>query len=71
MIADTDKDFDPSVDMMVHDFDDERTLDEEEGLSGESVHGELEALEQVSMARGRSNSILPQNWRSWCGAAVV
>lgn len=29
-----DKEFDPPVEMMVNDFDDERTLDEEEALEG-------------------------------------
>ena len=48
-VADTDRDFDPSADMMVHDFDDEHTLDEEEGLSGgESVGNELDSLQKVS-----------------------
>lgn len=46
--ADTDKDFDPSADMMVHDYDDERTLDEEEAMtSGESCTGELDDLQKV------------------------
>ncbi|KAF4112279.1 mesoderm induction early response protein 1a isoform X1 [Onychostoma macrolepis] len=31
-----DRDFDPSADMLVHDFDDERTLEEEEKLEGET-----------------------------------
>ncbi|XP_045157885.1 mesoderm induction early response protein 1-like [Mercenaria mercenaria] len=43
----TDHDFDPSADMMVHDYDDERTLEEEENLSGaESVAAELNDLEK-------------------------
>ncbi|XP_056607615.1 mesoderm induction early response protein 1a isoform X2 [Triplophysa dalaica] len=33
---DKDKDFDPSADMLVHDFDDEQTLEEEEKLEGET-----------------------------------
>ncbi|KAH9523377.1 Mesoderm induction early response protein 1 [Bulinus truncatus] len=46
---DTDKDFDPSADMMVHDYDDERTLDEEEAMtSGESCAGELDDLQKES-----------------------
>ncbi|XP_046544736.1 mesoderm induction early response protein 1-like [Haliotis rubra] len=40
----TDKDFDPSADMLVHDYDDEHTLDEEEALSGESCSNELDDL---------------------------
>ncbi|KAK6302355.1 hypothetical protein J4Q44_G00267100 [Coregonus suidteri] len=31
-----DHEFDPSADMLVHDFDDERTLEEEERLEGET-----------------------------------
>uniref|UniRef100_A0A671T3S4 Mesoderm induction early response protein 1-like n=1 Tax=Sinocyclocheilus anshuiensis TaxID=1608454 RepID=A0A671T3S4_9TELE len=31
-----DRDFDPSADMLVHDFDDERTLEEEEKLEGQT-----------------------------------
>ncbi|GFR79478.1 mesoderm induction early response protein 1-like [Elysia marginata] len=46
---DTDKDFDPSADMMVHEYDDERTLDEEEAMtSGESCTGELDDLQKES-----------------------
>lgn len=36
MVQDEDRDFDPSADMLVHDFDDERTLEEEEKLEGET-----------------------------------
>lgn len=44
----TDRDFDPTADMLVHDFDDERTLEEEENMSGgESVAAELNDLEKV------------------------
>ncbi|XP_056115562.1 mesoderm induction early response protein 1a isoform X1 [Rhinichthys klamathensis goyatoka] len=35
VVQDEDRDFDPSADMLVHDFDDERTLEEEEKLEGE------------------------------------
>ncbi|KAG1938521.1 mesoderm induction early response protein 1a isoform X2 [Pimephales promelas] len=35
VVQDDDRDFDPSADMLVHDFDDERTLEEEEKLEGE------------------------------------
>ena len=46
--SDTDKDFDPSADQLVHEYDDERTLDEEEAMSsGESCAGELDDLQQV------------------------
>lgn len=46
-VADTDRDFDPSADMLVHDFDDERTLEEEEALSSESCSSELDDLQKV------------------------
>ncbi|XP_073726374.1 mesoderm induction early response protein 1a isoform X4 [Misgurnus anguillicaudatus] len=36
MGQDEDKDFDPTADMLVHDFDDERTVEEEEKLEGET-----------------------------------
>ena len=49
IITDTDRDFDPSAEMMVHDYDDEHTLDEEEALSGgESVGNELDSLQKAS-----------------------
>lgn len=46
-----DKLFDPSVDMLVNDFDDERTLEEEEALAAgesEDPSAELSNLEKVS-----------------------
>ncbi|XP_050403317.1 mesoderm induction early response protein 1 isoform X1 [Patella vulgata] len=43
---DTDRDFDPSADMLVHDFDDEQTLEEEENMSGDSCSNELNDLEK-------------------------
>lgn len=45
-----DHDFDPSADMLVHDFDDERTLEEEEMLeaSDETNANEIEDLARVS-----------------------
>ena len=48
-MTDTDRDFDPSAEMLIHDYDDEQTLDEEEAMSnGESVMNELVALQQVN-----------------------
>nr|CAD7393108.1 unnamed protein product [Timema cristinae] len=42
-----DKEFDPPVEMMVNDFDDERTLDEEEALEGsEDTEAELSSLQR-------------------------
>lgn len=45
-----DHDFEPSADMLVHDFDDERTLEEEELLetADETNANEIEDLERVS-----------------------
>lgn len=38
----------PATEMMVNDFDDERTLDEEEALEGsEDSHNELSNLQKV------------------------
>jgi hypothetical protein len=43
----TDADFEPTADMLVHDYDDERTLDEEEAMSNdESVANELDDLQK-------------------------
>ncbi|XP_021356745.1 mesoderm induction early response protein 1-like isoform X2 [Mizuhopecten yessoensis] len=42
----TDRDFDPSADMLVHDYDDEHTLEEEEAMSGDSCSNELDDLER-------------------------
>ena len=47
-ISETDKDFDQSVDMLVHDYDDERTMEDEENMSGgENVADELNDLEKA------------------------
>lgn len=35
--------------MLVHDYDDEQTLEEEEGLSGDSCSDELNDLEKVDL----------------------
>ncbi|CAH1772342.1 unnamed protein product [Owenia fusiformis] len=44
---DTDRDFDPSAEQLVNDFDDERTMEEdEEALSSESYTGEVNDLEK-------------------------
>ncbi|XP_051996759.1 mesoderm induction early response protein 1a isoform X3 [Xyrauchen texanus] len=44
-VQDEDGDFDPSADMLVHDFDDEQTLEEEEKLEGETdVSAEIDDL---------------------------
>jgi hypothetical protein len=44
-----DKEFDPSAEMMVNDFDDEQTLEEEEAMEAtEDTHQELDNLKEVS-----------------------
>ena len=35
--------------MLVHEYDDEQTLDEEEAMSGGSCSGELDDLQKVSI----------------------
>lgn len=56
-----DHDFEPSADMLVHDFDDERTLEEEELLetTDETNANEIEDLERVSSGsqNGGSSSL--------------
>lgn len=52
--ANKDKLFDPSIDMLVNDFDDERTLEEEEALAaGESddPNAELTSLQKVCFSQ--------------------
>ena len=50
LISETDRDFDPSADMLVNDYDDEQTLDEEEALSNEgSCSNELSDLQKVKI----------------------
>ncbi len=45
-----DHDFDPTAEMLVHDFDDERTLEEEEMREGESSgSSEIADLEKVCL----------------------
>lgn len=50
-----DKLFDPSVEMLVNDFDDERTLEEEEALAAgesEDPNAELSNLQKVCLVFG-------------------
>lgn len=47
--ASDDQEFDPTAEMLVHDFDDERTLDEEEMLEEETnISTEIDDLARVS-----------------------
>ena len=45
----SDGDFDPSADMLVNDFDDEHTLDEEEEIvdGSENAEDEIDKLQEV------------------------
>lgn len=48
-LSSEDHDFDPTADMLVHDYDDEHTLEEEEMREGESNgSSEIADLEKVS-----------------------
>jgi hypothetical protein len=42
LATDSDQDFDPSAEMLVNDFDDEHTLDEEEAMDDNDINGEEE-----------------------------
>ena len=48
-LSSEDHDFDPTADMLVHDYDDERTLEEEETIEGEkNFSAEIADLEKVT-----------------------
>lgn len=50
-LSSEDHDFDPTADMLVHDYDDEHTLEEEEMREGESNgSSEIADLEKVELA---------------------
>lgn len=57
--VDTDREFDPSADMLVHDYDDEHTLEEEEALSGDSCCDELGDLEKVGKTETFTGQAIP------------
>lgn len=51
----------PATEMMVNDFDDERTLDEEEALEGsEDSHNELSNLQKVPSPPRSQSSLDPK-----------
>jgi len=55
---DSDQDFDPSAEMLVDEFDDEHTLDEEEALDGpEENDEEIDDLQKVLINRNISPTI--------------
>lgn len=46
--TDSDQDFDPTAEMLVNDFDDEHTLDEEEAIDGDTnASNEVDDLQKV------------------------
>lgn len=48
-LSSEDHDFDPTAEMLVHEYDDERTLEEEESLEGGgNFRSEIADLERVS-----------------------
>lgn len=56
--ADRDYDIGPATDILVNDFDDERTLDEEEALEGhEDSHNELSNLQKVLQSLNVQNIV--------------
>ncbi|KAG7201979.1 hypothetical protein KM043_004674 [Ampulex compressa] len=57
IMADRDYDMGPATEMMVNDFDDERTLDEEEALEGsEDSHNELSNLQKDQACEMKKSS---------------
>lgn len=49
-LSSEDHDFDPTAEMLVHDYDDERTLEEEEMMDeGKNFNSEIEDLEKVKV----------------------
>ena len=48
-LSSEDHDFDPTAEMLVHEYDDERTLEEEESLDGgRNFSSEIADLEKVN-----------------------
>lgn len=48
-LSSEDHDFDPTAEMLVHEYDDERTLEEEESLEGGgNISSEIADLEKVN-----------------------
>lgn len=55
-LSSEDHDFDPSAEMLVHDYDDERTLEEEEMMEeSKNFSSEIEDLEKVRVTRSLVN----------------
>lgn len=55
----SDGDFDPSADMLVNDFDDEHTLDEEEEIvdGSEEAENEIDKLQEVKCRLSRHRQV--------------
>lgn len=57
--TDSDQDFDPTAEMLVNDFDDEHTLDEEEAIDDDTnASNEIDELQKVSL---KNQSLLFHN----------
>lgn len=55
-LSSEDHDFDPSAEMLVHDYDDERTLEEEEMMEeSKNFNSEIEDLEKVRVTFSLAN----------------
>lgn len=55
-LSSEDHDFDPSAEMLVHDYDDERTLEEEEMMEeSKNFSSEIEDLEKVRVTHALIN----------------
>lgn len=58
-LSSEDHDFDPTAEMLVHEYDDERTLEEEESLDGgRNFSSEIADLEKVSVLKHRTYKII-------------
>lgn len=64
-LSSEDHDFDPSAEMLVHDYDDERTLEEEEMMEeSKNFRTEIEDLEKVRVTRSLVNAHTCYNFSS-------
>ena len=68
-LSSEDHDFDPSAEMLVHDYDDERTLEEEEMMEeSKNFSSEIEDLEKVRVTRSVINLHTCCNFSSECSS---
>lgn len=63
-LSSEDHDFDPTAEMLVHDYDDERTLEEEELMGdGKNFSSEIEDLEKVKALAHQNMQTLAKTWK--------